>query len=312
VINNEIMYVQATGSVVLNLAYNLFVNVYEGKDISHLASHLFHPNTVIDWDYQHVPFKIVWVCMSDGSLLSLTYMKEQDIWGWTRHLHGTTPHGAFKSVAVIREGTEDAVYFLVERGGTFYVERLAGRVYDTVSDAWCVDAGLSYQGAATTTLDGLDHLEGHEVAVVGDGVSLGRFTVSGNSITLPVAVSKAVVGLPYTPRLQTMQLDLGNEMQTIQGKRKRVAAVSVRVRDTASTGLRVGTTFETLVPFIANVSSTDNMRLPENGLVTADMRLIIDPSYNVPGQICIQQSAPLPVTVLGVIPEIVMGDNGGR
>jgi hypothetical protein len=55
------------------------------------------------------------------------------------------------------------------------------------------------------------------------------------------------------------------------------------------------------------VSSTDNMSLG-TGLVTGDMRLIIDPSYNVHGQICIRQDNPLPVTVLGVIPEVVVGD----
>jgi len=48
----------------------------------------------------------------------------------------------------------------------------------------------------------------------------------------------------------------------------------------------------------------------EPGLYTGDMRLIIDPSYNVHGQVCVQQDNPLPVTVLGVIPEVVVGDTG--
>jgi hypothetical protein len=115
-----------------------------------------------------------------------------------------------------------------------------------------------------------------------------------------------VVGIPFTARLQTMQLDLGNEMQTVQGKRKRVAAASIRVRDTF--GIKVGTTFATLTPFVPNVSSTDNMTL--SGLVTGDMRMIVDPSYNVHGQICVQQDNPLPATILGIIPEVVLGDNG--
>ena len=84
---------------------------------------------------------------------------------------------------------------------------------------------------------------------------LGQFVVAGGSITLSHAVTQAVVGLPFMARLQTMQLDLGNEMQTVQGKRKRVAAASIRVRDTAD--IKVGTTFSTLTPFVPNVSSTD-------------------------------------------------------
>ena len=43
-------------------------------------------------------------------------------------------------------------------------------------------------------------------------------------------------------------------------------------------------------------------------MVTADARTIIDPSWDVPGQYCIKQPNPLPVTILGVIPEIEIGD----
>jgi hypothetical protein len=304
VVGQDILYVQDPGTAVQDLAYNLFTNIYAGTDITVLSSHLFYPYQIVQWDYQHTPFKILWVVRNDGTLLSLTYLKEQEVFAWTHHY---TTGGLFGSVAVIREGNADAVYVSVNRGGLWRVERLTSRVYNTIADAWCVDAGLAYQGAPTTHLTGLDHLEGASISVLGDGVPLGPFTVSGGSVTLPVAVSQAVAGLPVIATLQTMQLDLGNEMQTVQGKRKRVAAATIRVRDTA--GIKVGTTFGTMTPFVPNVSSTDTMSM-STGLVTGDMRLIIDPSYNVQGQVCVQQAGPLPVTVLGVIPEVVVGDTG--
>jgi hypothetical protein len=183
---------------------------------------------------------------------------------------------------------------------------MASRKFDFAEQSWCVDAGLAYTGPAVTVLYGLDYITGYTVSVLGDGVPMGQFVVTGGTVTLPHAVTQAVVGLPYTARLQTMQLDLGNEMQTVQGKRKRVAAASIRVRETA--GIKVGTTFSTLTPFVPNVSSTDTMSMSATGLVTGDMRLIIDPVYNVQGQICVQQDNPLPVTVLGIIPEVVVGD----
>jgi hypothetical protein len=304
IVNKDILYVQDPGTAVHDLAYNLFVNIYEGTDITALSSHLFYPHRIVDWDYQHTPFKIVWAVRDDGALLSLTYLKEQEVIGWAQH--HTAAGGLFESVTVIREDNMDAVYFLVNRGGHRYVERLTSRVLSSTASAWCVDAGLNYSGPPTTVLSGLDHLNGYAVAVLGNGAVLGQFLVSGGAITLTAAVSEAVVGIPFTARLQTMQLDLGNEMQTVQGKRKRVAAASIRVRDTA--GIKVGTTFATLTPFVPNVSSTDNMTL--SGLVTGDMRMIVDPSYNVHGQICVQQDNPLPATILGVIPEVVLGDNG--
>jgi len=308
IINKDILYVAEPGSAVFDLAYNLFVNIYEGSDISALSSHLFYPHQVVQWDYQHTPHKVLWVVRDDGVLLSLTYLKEQEVMAWSHHI----TNGQYTSVTVIREGNADAVYLAVRRGpgsGNYWVERICSRVYETVADVWCVDAGLSYSGPATTTLTGLDHFSGYTVSVVSSGVPLGLFPVpvGGNSVTLPVAVTNAVVGLQYTAKLQTMQLDLGNEMQTVQGKRKRVAAATIRVRDTV--GIKVGTTFETLTAFVPNVSSTDTMTMSE-GLVTGDMRLVIDPHYTVHGQVCVLQDNSLPVTVLGVIPEVVVGDTG--
>lgn len=303
VVNQDILYVQDPGTSVQDLAYNLFTNIYAGVDLSALSTHLFYPHTIRQWDYQHTPHKVLWVVRDDGVLLSLTYLKEQEVFAWAHH---HTTGGGFESVTVIREGNADAVYVSVNRGSGWAIERMTSRVYNTAADAWCVDSGLAYQGAPTTVLSGLDHfVDGTSVAVLGNGVPLGQFTVVGGSVTLPVAVSQAVAGLPYTVKLQTMQLDLGNEMQTVQGKRKRVAAASIRVRDTA--GIKVGTTFSTLTQFIPNVSSTDRMTTAP-GLYTGDMRLIIDPSYNTHGQVCVQQDFPLPVTVLGVIPEVVVGD----
>jgi hypothetical protein len=57
---------------------------------------------------------------------------------------------------------------------------------------------------------------------------------------------------------------------------------------------------------LGNVGSATNEVV--TGLVTADARTIIDPSWDVPGQYCIRQPFPLPVTILGVIPEIEIGD----
>jgi hypothetical protein len=41
VVNRDILYVQAKGSSVRDLAYNEFVKIYTGSDLSVLSSHLF-------------------------------------------------------------------------------------------------------------------------------------------------------------------------------------------------------------------------------------------------------------------------------
>jgi hypothetical protein len=152
-INYDILYVQARGSIVRDLAYNFYVNLYTGTDITMLSNHLFSGHQILEWCYAEEPYKLVWCVREDGILLSLTYLKEQDVNAWARH----DTQGLFKSISSVVEGDENVVYAIVERfiNGQYlqYIERFASREMggDTtlgipadVTRAWCVDAGLQY------------------------------------------------------------------------------------------------------------------------------------------------------------------------
>jgi len=309
--NFDVLYVQAKGSIVRDITYNFYANIFTGTDISVLSSHLFYGYTIREWAWAQEPFKVVWAVRNDGTLLSLTYLKEQELIGWA---HSDT-NGTFKSVATITEtvsgNSVDAVYVVVQRtinGSTVqYIERFAERNFTTVADAWCVDAAKQYSGAPATNFSGAAHLAGATVTGLADGNVITPFTmpVSGN-FTLSTPASKVTIGLAFTPQLQTLNLDIGDP--TIQGRRKKVSAVTVRVQDTL--GLSIGKSFSSLVAMkdlvIGNVGSQTNELV--TGLVTGDARTIITSQWDEPGQFCIQQSYPLPATILGVIPEITKGD----
>jgi len=55
-----------------------------------------------------------------------------------------------------------------------------------------------------------------------------------------------------------------------------------------------------------NVGTMSNTVVTD--LVTSDARTIVDPQYDVFGQYSFRQNFPLPSTILGVIPEVVVGD----
>lgn len=139
VIDYDILYVQSEGSLIRDLQYNFFVNIYTGIDVTILSSHLFYPLSIRDWTYQDTPFKVIWAARDDGAFLSLTWLKAQEIAGWSWH----QTNGIVESMATIREGTEDAVYFSVNRSGTRCIERMCDRIYDQIDDAWCLDSALS-------------------------------------------------------------------------------------------------------------------------------------------------------------------------
>jgi hypothetical protein len=145
---------------------------------------------------------------------------------------------------------------------------------------------------------------------VADGVAVGPLTVSGGgSVTLPFAAGKVTLGLQYTCLLQTLPLDLGEP--TVQGKRKKITAVTVRAADTL--GILIGTSTITNVPMkdfvIGNLGSQSNTVVGTNGdLVNGDGRTIIDQVWQEAGNYLIGTTGPYPATILGVMPEVVVGD----
>lgn len=319
--NFDVLYVQAKGSFVRDSAYNIYSNVYTGTDISALASHLFYGYTITEWAWAEEPFKLAWAVRSDGVLLTLTFLKEQEFIGWT---HSTTL-GSFKSVATVIEttptaGDVDSVYFVVERtvaGQTLkYIERLAERTFPNgVEDAWCIDCGISYSGVPETNFTGAEFLGGLTVTGLADGVVIPPFVMpfDGNfSIATPA--SKLTVGIGYTAKLQTLPLDMGDP--TIQGKVKKINGVTVRVAE--ALGLSIGGEAANAVPMkdliVGNVSSMlvgQNTQVVTN-LVDGDARTFIEPRFTVPGQYYIEQSLPLPATILGLISDYTVGDVGAR
>lgn len=155
-INYDILYVQAKGSVVRDLSYNFYVNVYTGSDVTVLSNHLFFGHHILEWAWAEEPFKLAWAVREDGILLSMTYLKEQDVIAWAHH---DNDNSLFKSVCAVTEGEEDAVYFCVahkiDGAMVQYVERLASRNMDAkpeynppvpanLAKAWFVDAGAQY------------------------------------------------------------------------------------------------------------------------------------------------------------------------
>lgn len=158
-VSNSALFVQARGSVVRDLRYEVAsdgggASGYRGRDLSVYADHLFKGYTLTDWDYQQIPESVVWAVRSDGTLLGLTYLREHDVWGWHRHDTGGASGDVVENVVSVPEGDEDAVYLVVKRtiSGTAYryIERLhSRRVTDIAVDAFFVDSGLTYDGRNT-------------------------------------------------------------------------------------------------------------------------------------------------------------------
>lgn len=494
VVNYDILYVQSKGSIVRDLSYNFFVNVYTGTDTTVLSNHLFNYHQIRQWAYTEEPYKLIWCVRDDGVMLSLTYLKEQDIYAWARH----DTNGFFLGVCSVTEPPVDALYAITKRyvrgNWVYYSERMDNRNWENPEDCFCVDAGLSYpmtfpnatltaataigtnnisavnliagganytapvivaqdptgQGTgatfsatvsggvitaisavtqgqnyqagttleisdstgfgaiaqpiitnnvtftasssvfssgmvgnvirlgnnnaavstsgvttdgggqaiitsyisgtqvvanivqpitgtipndpnntpvpaisgqwsvsvSTTTVTGLNHLEGLTVAILADGSVVDNQVVTNGLITLPLAASAITVGLPYTCQLQTLYLDAPSQV-TIQGKRKNIGQVIARVENTRGIQVGANQVDQSTTPNNATVPWNNDSGMKEikerNALITAGNAIPLftgDTPINIPsgwdskGQIAIQQPYPLPADILAVIASV--------
>ena len=184
------LYVTASTKKVRDVAYDFGSDSWAGRNVSILAGHLFEAHGIEEWAYARDPHGIVWCVRADGVLLGFTYLKEHDVYAWSRHV----TDGVVESVATVQEADETVLYLAVARtvGGMTrrYVERMSSRYFPDVQAAWCVDSGTRYDGWNRDTTQRL--------AISGAGYG------AGQTVTLVAAghspFSAASVGAKYILR----------------------------------------------------------------------------------------------------------------
>ena len=151
IVNNSLVYGAARGGHVRELGYNWQANGFITGDLSLRAPHLFDNFTITDMAFSKAPIPIVWMTSSNGKLLGLTYVPEQQLGAW--HQHDTD--GTFESVACVSEGNDDVTYAVIKRTingqSKRYIERMGTRLFPTQRDSFFLDAGATYDGTNTDT-----------------------------------------------------------------------------------------------------------------------------------------------------------------
>ena len=303
IINNTLVYCAARGGHVRELGYNWQSGGFVTGDLSLRAPHLFDNLEIEDMAYAKAPMPEVWFVSSNGRLIGLTYVPEQQIGAW--HWHDTD--GTFESVAVVAENHEDAVYVVVRRqiNGQWkrYVERMASRQFVDPADAFFVDSGATYSGAPATTISGLDHLEGKTVNILADGAVHPQRVVTGGAIVLDNEASKVQIGLPILADIETLPIALNMKDGSFgQGRFKNVNKVWLRVY--RSSGIWVGPNPEQLTE--AKQRTTENYgQAPE--LKSEEIEVLVSPSWGDSGQVYVRQRDPLPLTLVSMTMEIALG-----
>ncbi len=384
-IGNRVVFIQPKGAIVRDLVYTFASNSFEGDPLNLLSKHLFENHQIVDMAYQAEPDSIIWFVRDDGVLLSMTYMREQEVIAWARH----DTDGEFESVWTIPGETYDEVWFVIKRGTERYIERMVQRMVSTnPKDQFFVDCGISYDSPLTitgiskaaqavvtatshgftngdlvdiedvlgvldadeesivndlrfevsnatthtfkikdpdtglyidtsagtayesggevrkaiTAITGLSHLEGLTVVVLADGSVVNDLVVTSGGLTLPVAASRAHIGLPYISDLQTLNIDLNLVTGTTQGRLIKIPAIHFMFLN--SSGGWLGPDEDNLDEI---VSRTDEPMGSPESLYTGPYKQPIAGGYAEGGRVFFRQIDPLPCTILSIIPTVVLG-----
>jgi hypothetical protein len=293
-VNDVLLFVQRNGRKVRELVYELNKDGWVAPDLTLLAEHITS-GEIVEVAYQQQPDAVLWCVRGDGTLIAMTYERDQKVVGW--HRHTIADNALVESVATIYgNGTEDEVWMVVKRtvSGQDYrtIERfpLLWRKHldDQTANSWrYLDGHVAFvSGAANRTISGLDRFNGKTVTVMQDGQAPVTRTVASGAITVPVAAA-GYVGLPYTSTLTPMKLDMDLEDGSSQGRKKRIHKIIARLYKSRGGEVR---------------TNNGEWYALADTITTGDQKMILAGAFGLDADVTLRQTAPYPTAVIALQP----------
>ena len=286
-IGNRIVHVQRSGKTARDLGYQYDADNYNGDDLTLLATHLTEGHKLVSSAYIQEPNSTLYYVRDDGVLLSLAFIKEQNVFAWSHH----TTDGKYKKVTSIPNGASDILYVTVERDGKIYIERFNPDIEAAVyMDSYVTGSGSSIKAS---------HLIGKTVQVLADGTRLQDAVVPENGlVAFGQSFSDITIGLAYETRVKQPGPDIGLKEGTMQARISKINTVVLRVEK--SYGGYIGYTFKD--------KDMDELRyedyeMLETGDIVQQMP-VADIGSNTRNHICIKHDEPFPFELNAIIREV--------
>ena len=286
-IGNRIVHVQRSGKTVRDLGYQYDADNYNGDDLTLLATHLTEGHKLVSSAYIQEPNSTLYYVRDDGVLLSLAFIKEQNVFAWSHH----TTDGKYKKVTSIPNGASDILYVTVERDGKIYIERFN----PDMDAAVYMDSYITGSGSSIDT----PHLIGKTVQVLADGTRIQDRVVPENGLmAFGQPFSNITIGLAYETKVEQPGPDIGLKEGTMQARISKINTVVLRVEK--SYGGHIGYTFKN--------KDMDELRYEdyetlETGDIVQQMP-VADIGSNTKNHICIKHDEPFPFELNAIIREV--------
>lgn len=310
-----VLFLQGSGRKIRQFVYEFESDSYIAPDLTLLSEHITGKG-VTQLAYQREPDSTVWMTREDGSLIGMTYERDQEVTGWHRHNVGgvsdSLGNGAIvESVATIPKDGTDQIWLSVKRyinGETVRSVEVIEPGRDAIEpedkNDFFVDNGVRYDGEPTMVVGGGAHLEGEEVQILADGYVVPSQVVQNGSITLEFEASSVNYGFGYVSEVETMRIEAGSANGTSQGKIKRINKASFRFYETLGAQYGPNENNLDIIPF-RSTSDKMNSSPPR---FSGDKEVSWNNGHETPGRILARQTQPLPFAILAIMPKLRTND----
>lgn len=302
-IGGRIVFVQGRGSTVRDMGYSFETDSYGGDDLTILAKQIIDGVQIVDSAYKQEPDSVIYFVRSDGKVACLSYVVEQKVYAWSV----LETSGEVEAVSVAQEGDEDVVYCVVKRNinGTEkrFVECYNNNPKSNDPDDYIMlDSCVVVTNESRSTTFSVPHLAGMVVEAVGDGRAIKNIVVGEDgAVTLPASVNHAVIGLPYTMKIELPNVEIRTGDGTMQGRFKQVSGGTLRLNN--SLGGEAGLTFDEMDKLQFDELATASEVVLFNG----DKNYTLPPGFNIEGRVCFRSDEPYPFNVLMVTRQVTFG-----
>lgn len=151
----------------------------------------------------------------------------------------------------------------------------------------------------------LYHLEGKTVSILADGNIVEGVTVASGAATIPTPAAVVHIGLGFTSQLET--LDMSGPQGQLKVKSVNVPRVFLSVQESRAVFVGING-FDNVKEIKQRQPSIGyDAAIPAETIV---FEVQTNSSWSNKGRICVQQTRPLPVSILNITPEVEIGYNG--
>lgn len=306
----RLVYTSLRGGAVYDMGYTFESDKYKGDDLTTLAKHLIENHNVVDDAFKQEPDSLLYFVRDDGVMLCLTYLRDQNVYGWSK----LETDGTFEAVVTTVEGLTDVIYTIVKRTINGSVVRNIESFVPVPKSANPDDYNMLDCSAVidnetpTSLLTGLEHLAGETVDVVADSIHYAAQTVTAQGeLTLVTNVSHAVVGMPYTSVFEVPNVEVSMRDGTLQGRKKKVTETLLRL--TNSVGGKIGIVADT--DYMDDIEYDEMNGLDAVTLFTGDKKITMpngpEGGFEDTGRVVIYHDQPYPFSLAAIIRTVALG-----